>query len=186
MRLTRKDKEARRIKALKGIIWLSALLILIFGGVFKHGNSVSGNTSGSFVSVSSGSSSQAQEKGDAEASGNRGENPQTADELVAKFADKFGSTTDQKSRLRYLLHCLLYRESRHYNNRANGDNGQAGGPLQFHEYTFLSMRRQMMSEGLIGEIGSRYNPEDAIETGAWALANGLGNNWGPILRRECR
>ena len=43
----------------------------------------------------------------------------------------------------------------------------------------------MLKKGLIKEIGSRYDLEQSIETTAWALLEGRGKEWGPILREEC-
>lgn len=110
--------------------------------------------------------------------------PSEADVLVGKYADKYGRTTGEKSRLRGVLHCLLNIESVHGNNNGHGDNGMAGGPLQFWEETYIGYRKLMIKEGLVTEIGSRYNLEDAIETTAWALVTGRGKAWGPILRWE--
>lgn len=110
--------------------------------------------------------------------------PSEADVLVGKYADKFGKTTGEKSRLRGVLHCLLNIESVHGNNDGHGDNGMAGGPLQFWEETYIGYRKLMIKEGLVTEIGSRYNLENAIETTAWALVSGRGKAWGPILRWE--
>jgi len=106
--------------------------------------------------------------------------------LVEAVAAKYAHGDYEKYRLIYQLHCLLWKESNYYLNKAHGDNGLAGGALQFHEGTWVSFRREMMRQGLVAEIGSRYDLEQAVETAAWALAHGKGNHWGPIARGECR
>lgn len=111
--------------------------------------------------------------------------PTEADILVAKYADQYGRTKGEQSRLRGILHCLLTKESVHGENKGHGDNGKAGGPLQFWEDTYNGYRKLMIKEGLVEEVGSRYNLENAIETTTWALVNGRGKAWGPILRGEC-
>lgn len=111
--------------------------------------------------------------------------PTEADVLVAKYSDIYGTTADQRSRLRVVLHCLLSKESVHGANQGQGDNGMAGGPLQFWEETYISYRKIMIKAGLVNQIGSRYNLEDAVETATWAITTGRGNAWGPILRGEC-
>jgi len=107
-------------------------------------------------------------------------------ELIEKYARKFSKNKTEEYRLTYLLHCLLKHESYYYLNQNCGDNGKACGPLQFHQETWNRFREQMLKEGLITEIGNRENPEQAIETTAWALTHGKENEWGPIRRRECR
>lgn len=108
-----------------------------------------------------------------------------ADYFVGLYADEYGKSTGQKSKLRSIMHCLLNKETVHWNNKGHGDSGRAGGPLQFHETTWLRMRKQMLNTELVHEIGSRYDLEASIETTVWALTQGRGREWGPILRGEC-
>ncbi len=76
-----------------------------------------------------------------------------------------------------IMHCLAHRESGHGSSTAHGDNGLAGGPFQFHQATWIRMRKQM------GEPeSSRYDFKEAARTTAWAIANGRALEWGPILR----
>lgn len=111
--------------------------------------------------------------------------PNEYDLLVAKYADKYGDYYGERSRLRATLHCLLNRESTHGSRKDHGDNGMAGGPMQFWEETYTRMRVKMITQGLTEEVGTRYDLEKAIETTAWAVKQGHGNEWGPILRGEC-
>lgn len=106
------------------------------------------------------------------------------DTWVAKYVDKYFTGT-QKSEMKMIMHCLLHRESGHQPHDANGphgDSGKAGGILQYHQPTWERMRGQMLKAGLIEEIGSRYNPEQAIHTTVWAIKNGRAKEWGPALR----
>jgi len=107
-------------------------------------------------------------------------------DLVEKYAQKYAKDEYQRYKLIYQLHCLLWHESNHYLNKGYGDDGKAGGPLQYWQGTWVSFRKQMIKLGLITEIGDRENPEQAIETTAFALSRGYGDNWGPIKRGECR
>ena len=111
--------------------------------------------------------------------------PQTVSQIVEEQATRFSKTEPEKIKTIYLLHCLLRKESNYDQNKGHGDNGKAGGPLQFHNPTWERMRGQMKKAGLIEEIGSRYDMAQAIETTAWAISNGRGKEWGPILRNEC-
>lgn len=76
-----------------------------------------------------------------------------------------------------IMHCLAHRESGHGASTAHGDNGLAGGPFQFHQATWVRMRKQMGEPEL-----SRYDFKEAARTTAWAIANGRALEWGPILR----
>lgn len=111
--------------------------------------------------------------------------PNEYDILVSKYADKYGRTYGEQSRLRATLHCLLNKESTHGSRNDHGDNGMAGGPMQFWEETYIRMRGQMIKDGIVKEMGTRYDLEKAIETTAWAVTNGKGKEWGPVLRSEC-
>lgn len=108
------------------------------------------------------------------------------DRIVDKNAKRFSyGSADRYSELKATLHCLLYFESKHTAANGHGDNGKAGGPFQFWEGTYEGFRKIMIKKGLTDHIGSRYDLEDATETTAWALVDGRGLNWGPILRGEC-
>ena len=108
------------------------------------------------------------------------------DKWIPYFADKYGTTQERKSWLRYQLSCLAHKESKHDFDKGQGDSGLAGGPFQFHESTYLSFRMIMSREGLVDYVGSRFNVKDSTETTAWALMNNKGGNWGPKMRGDCR
>lgn len=110
---------------------------------------------------------------------------ESIDTWVGKYVDKYFEKNTQRSEVRMLMHCLLHRESGHQPHDANGphgDNGKAGGILQFHQPTWEGYRKLMIKDGLVGEIGSRYNPEQAIETTVWAISTGRAYAWGPVAR----
>ena len=114
------------------------------------------------------------------------DNGNKVDEVVDKYAKIYSyGSLDRYSELKAVLHCLFYFESKHTAASGFGDNGKAGGPLQFWEGTYTNFRKIMMEKGLTDHIGSRMDLEDAVETTTWALADGRGRNWGPILRGEC-
>lgn len=106
----------------------------------------------------------------------------TSDELVGFYVDEYFNNASQRSEMRMIMHCLLHRESRHDSDKTHGDGGRAGGPLQFHSPTWEGYRRKMIDEGLVIEIGSRYDLEQAIHTTVWAIKNHRSLAWGPILR----
>lgn len=107
--------------------------------------------------------------------------------FVDRYVSRYTKTPGEYSRGMALFHCLLSKESLHDNNKGHGDNGMAGGPMQFWNDTWVRMRKQMMAKGLIEEIGSRYDQEQAVQTAVWQiLVNGRGHEWGPILRGECK
>lgn len=87
----------------------------------------------------------------------------------------------RKSESLMIMHCLANRESLHGEkgkpSDPHGDNGLAGGPFQFHQATWVRMRKQMGEPEL-----SRYDFKEAARTTAWAIANGSALEWGPILR----
>jgi hypothetical protein len=108
------------------------------------------------------------------------------DTWIGEYADQYATPKRNASYLRYQLHCLAHKENNHHANNNKGDSGLASGMYQFHQATWLGFRKIMMQKGLITEIGNRDNDRQAIETTAWALANGRENNWGPIANRnEC-
>lgn len=99
--------------------------------------------------------------------------PETIDQMIADASQEFNVP-------KYLLHCILYRES-NYRAEAVGDNGKAVGMAQFWPATWSGFRK------LMGEdLSERTNPREAIRTLAWALADGRGNNWTPYLKGVCR
>lgn len=103
------------------------------------------------------------------------------DTYIGDAVDEF--LPKHKSEARMIMHCLAHRENGHgANPNAHGDNGLAGGPFQFHQATWDRMRGQMMKKGLATEIGSRYDFKEAARTTAWAISNGNGLEWGPVLR----
>lgn len=112
--------------------------------------------------------------------------PLTVDEMVDKYADKYGKTQSYKNRTKALLHFLLYREAGYGSNKNCGDSGLACGPLQFHEPTYQGYRKIMIKEGHVDHVGSRLNMEDAIETCAWAVNDGREEAWGPYMRGEIK
>lgn len=88
-----------------------------------------------------------------------------------------------KSEALMLMHCLAHRENGHAGNpNGFGDGGLAGGPYQFHQATWLRMRKQMIAQGVATEIGDRMDKNESTRTTAWAIANGRALEWGPILR----
>jgi len=107
-----------------------------------------------------------------------------ADYLVGFYVDKYFQSDTQRSEMRMIMHCLLHRESNHYSDNNHGDGGLAGGPLQFHQATWVAYRKIMMEGYFVSEIGSRYDLEQAIETAVWAISDGRGLAWGPILRNS--
>lgn len=110
----------------------------------------------------------------------------TTDEMVDFYANKYGKYPWEKLTIKVKLHYLLLRESAYGNSKNCGDGGLACGPLQFHESTYQSFRKIMMTKNLVKYIGSRFDLEDAIETTAWAISDGRENNWGPIARGEIK
>lgn len=106
------------------------------------------------------------------------------DFYVNKYVDKY--MTHDKEYTKYKLRCLYWKESRNGTSDAHGDNGMAGGPLQFWQETYNNYRKIMIKRGLVTEIGSRYDLENAIETTVWAISDGRELAWGPILRGECK
>ena len=111
---------------------------------------------------------------------------ETVDTWVDKYANKYGTTPSQINRIKVLLHFLLLKEAGYGSNKNCGDSGLACGPLQFHEPTYKGFRKIMMQKGLVKEMGSRLDMENAIETTAWAISDGRENNWGPVLRGEIK
>lgn len=113
---------------------------------------------------------------------------QKTDKWVGQYVDKYFTSHYGRSRIRGVMHCLLIKESQHTFMTAHdhhGDNGMAGGILQYWPATWTGFRKIMMDRGLVTEIGSRYNPEQAIETTVWALSDGRERNWGPINVGAC-
>lgn len=105
---------------------------------------------------------------------------------VVKYATKYTNNVYERSVMIAKLHFLLSKEAKHGNVKTCGDNSKACGPLQFWAQTWTRMRTQMLKAGLITEIGDRNNMEQAIETTAWAIANGREKEWGPLLRNEIK
>lgn len=109
------------------------------------------------------------------------------DALIDYYAEKYTTSPSTKAHRKALLHCLYWKETRGgIDADAHGDNGLAGGPFQFHEPTYRAMRRKMIEAGLVNDLGTRYDFEDAVETTSWAISQGQGKQWGPLLRGECK
>ena len=106
--------------------------------------------------------------------------------MVEMSAEKFTTSTKQKNFIMYQLFCLLREESNMGEVETCGDSGKSCGVLQFREATYNRMRREMIRKGLVTELGDRFSPFYSIETTAYALTQGYGKEWGPILRRECK
>ena len=103
------------------------------------------------------------------------------DVYVGESVDKFFKD-GRSSEMRVVLHCLLSRETRHDVNKGRGDGGLAGGPLQYHDSTWLRMRNNMIKDGYASEVGKREDLKLAIDTTAYAIFKGWGKEWGPLLR----
>ena len=108
------------------------------------------------------------------------------DDLVDTYAKKYGNTTYRQNRTKAMLHFLLLREQNYGGSTNCGDGGKACGPLQFHEPTYIAYRKIMINRGLVTELGSRLDMENAIETAAWAINDGRESAWGPVARGEIK
>lgn len=112
--------------------------------------------------------------------------PPNVDELVDTYSKKYGETRYEQNRIKVALHFLLLKEQNYGGSNKCGDSGKACGPLQYHIGTWVAFRKLMIKEGLVEQIGERTDMEQAIETTAWAIADGRENNWGPIARKEIK
>lgn len=112
--------------------------------------------------------------------------PKTVDFLVDMYATKYGKTKWLQLRTKALVHFMLLREAAYGNTTTCGDSGLACGPLQFHEPTYISYRKQMISKGLAQDMGSRWDMENAIDTASYIINEGGENNWGPVARGEIK
>lgn len=110
---------------------------------------------------------------------------QRIDRLILESSQLYFSKENEKQ-AELTLHCLIDKESKYNTNKGHGDGGLAGGPMQFHEDTYQRMRKHMMKNGYVNWKGTRYNLQDSIMTTAYALSEGWGTEWGPILRGECK
>ncbi len=108
------------------------------------------------------------------------------DRYVDVYSRKYAKNDTQYSWLKNISHCLLFYESKHGQAKGFGDRGLAGGISQFHQNTYVSYRNKMIKKGLVNNIGSRLDDENAIQTMIWAISNGYGKAWGPVLRGECK
>lgn len=106
------------------------------------------------------------------------------DVFVGSAVDEFFQEPGKQSETRMILHCLLNRESKHAHSIGHGDNGKAGGPLQFWQDTWNGYRKIMMKDDLAKEIGSRYDLKESIRTTVWAIKTGRATAWGPVLRES--
>ena len=98
--------------------------------------------------------------------------PETIDQMISDASQEFQIE-------KFRLHCILYHESR-YNPEAIGDSGKAVGIAQFWSATWKGFRK-LMNE----EVGVRTDARESIRTLAWALADGRGGNWTPVLDGRC-
>ena len=106
--------------------------------------------------------------------------------MVERSAEKFTTNDKQKNYITYQLYCLLRKESNFGENEDCGDSGKSCGILQFREATYNRIRKEMIRKGLVTELGDRFSPFYSIETTAYALTQGYGNEWGPVKRGECK
>ena len=105
---------------------------------------------------------------------------------VNKYSRKYLTSERDIEYTKFKIRCLYWKESRNELDNDHGDNGMAGGPLQFWHDTYVAYRNIMIQRGHVEEVGSRYDLENAIETTVWAISDGRGNAWGPLLRNECK
>jgi hypothetical protein len=98
-----------------------------------------------------------------------------------KYIDQFASGDSERSLWRYQFNCIEHFESTHHYTTRNGDNGLAQGLFQYHQETWVGYRKRMIKEGLITEIGSPYNDEQAIQTTAYIFAHGGQQNWSTYI-----
>lgn len=105
------------------------------------------------------------------------------DTWIGQYAEKYATKSKNASYLRYQLHCLANKENGHHANDKCGDNGKSCGMYQYREGTWNGFRKEMIKKGLASEVGSLWDDQQAIETTAWALANGKENHWGPIVNK---
>lgn len=103
---------------------------------------------------------------------------------IDMYSKQYGTDLNKRQQLKVKLHFLAYREAKYGVSNGHGDGGKAGGPYQFHQPTWEANRQRMIDEGLINDIGSRYDMQQAIQTTAWMLSEGQDNQWGPLLRKE--
>ena len=101
---------------------------------------------------------------------------ETIDKYVADAVEEFVNGAGQQSKAKAIMHCLLYKESKHDYDKGHGDNGRAGGILQFHQPTWERMRSQMKAQGIDTPEATRYDPKEAIRTAVWALTQGRGQH----------
>lgn len=115
--------------------------------------------------------------------------PATTGEMVEYAIMEF--VPEHYSEASMVMHCLLHRESGHGASKGHGDNGLAGGPMQFHQATWTRMRNAMKAQGINTPDADRYDLYEAVRTTAWAMkeskkpANqrkGSILEWGPVLR----
>ena len=106
---------------------------------------------------------------------------ENVDTWIGEAVNEFLPTHSSEARM--IMHCLAHRENGHGSNPdAHGDGGLAGGPFQFHEDTWVRMRKEMMKDGHAQDIGSRYDFKESARTTAYAIQKGWAREWGPILR----
>jgi hypothetical protein len=108
----------------------------------------------------------------------------TIDEMVDKYSKQFGKTRWEQNRFKAMTHYLLLREQNYGGSNAMGDNGLAGGPMQFHAGTYTANRQRMIDKGLTDHMGSRFDMEDSISTAIYMFSLKQEKQWGPVARNE--
>ena len=106
-------------------------------------------------------------------------------QIALKHLPKYYPEVREQSKIMPVFSCLLRNEAGHGMNKSCGDGGRACGVVQFHEPTYIRNRRDMMKKGLAEYMGSRMDPDNAIETMIYMFSIGQGNQWGPFFREEC-
>lgn len=108
------------------------------------------------------------------------------DDMVDKYAKKYGKTIYKQNRLKALTHYLLLREQNYGGSDACGDQGLSCGPLQFRSGTYTANRQRMINLKLVDHMGSRLDMEDSIETAIYMFSIGQEKQWGPYYRGEIK
>lgn len=112
--------------------------------------------------------------------------PPDIDKLVDTYSKKYGNSRYESNAIKVKLHFLLLKEQNYGGSTNCGDGGKACGPLQFHAPTYTAYRKLMIKKGLVTDMGSRLDMDNAIETTAWAISDGREQSWGPIARGEIK
>ncbi len=162
-------KRRKKINTISGIVMILVILLMVFGSKAKaYYEHIDGlELVSSSIEVMP-------------------EPPYSQSVIIEKIVDQYAKSPSQRSWLLSMIHCLLNKESVHYANKKMGDGGLAGGPLQYHQATYVGYRKLMIKQGLVEVIGSRFDFTNAVETTVWALMNGRKSAWGPVLNGLCK